>query len=52
MAHVRKGRFALRDRRESAQKRQEERNSRTNEQQIALIIQRGYPDCKEVKRLK
>lgn len=40
------------ERRERALDRQEERDARTDAEQLQLLIARGYPDCKEAERLR
>lgn len=41
-----------RERREGAELRQSARDTRSDEQQILLLISQGYGSCKEVGRLR
>lgn len=39
-------------RREQAEARQAQRNTRTDEEQLALLEERGHPNCAEAKKLR
>ncbi len=40
------------DRRDRAAERYADRQARTDEEQLALLIERGYPQCREAERLR
>ena len=49
--NTRNGRMALEARRTEAAERQAERASRTDEQQLHILINAGHGHCKEAQRL-